>query len=139
MRKVSITTRLTVLFAGASASVLLGLGILISEPSGQKHEIKGKRILGAYASAFLLTLANPATILFFMAAFSAIKVPVVNENRLWILLLVTGTFLGSSIWWLVLSSGATLLEHRISRNLRLFNTVAGAVIIFIGLLQILPQ
>ncbi|MCX6676883.1 MAG: LysE family transporter [Methanothrix sp.] len=119
--------------AGGLVLCLMGLSILNSKPSGPKHEIKGKRILGAYASIFLLTLANPATILFFMAAFSSIKVPIIDEQRSWILLFVVGTLLGSSIWWLVLSSSASLLDHRISQNLRLFNTAAGSMIILLGL------
>lgn len=132
----AINYRYPLQLAGGLVLCLMGLSILNSKTSGQRHEIKGKRILGAYGSTFLLTLANPATIMFFMAAFSSIKFPPFDKQWSWILLFVVGSFFGSSIWWLALSCSASLLEHRISQNLRLFNTAAGCMIILLGLLAI---
>lgn len=121
---------------------LNGLFIFISKPSGPRHGIEGRKILGAYASTFFLTLTNPATILFFVAAFSCQKTPYVEGRGLDILdifLLIAGTFLGSSIWWLVLSSSASLFEDRISKRLRLLNIAGGTLIILLGFFSMIDS
>ena len=67
----------------------------------------------AGVSSFMITLTNPATIfamLAVVAAFGGV------ENNLQAVLLVIGIFTGSSLWWLMLSGGTSLVRMHITEN-----------------------
>ncbi len=122
---------------GGMAICLIGLHIFISKTYETKGRMDGKNILNACISTFFLTIANPATVLFFMAAFTGLGVTRIKDNELGIVLVVSGTFLGSSIWWLVLSVGTDLLMDRAISRLNLLTRVMGVLIFFIGLYAVL--
>ena len=73
-----------------------------------------------------LTLTNPATILFFVAAFGAVGFTGIGHGSPDALihagLVVTGTFTGSMLWWLLVTGIARKLRGRITdHHLRLLN------------------
>ncbi len=73
-----------------------------------------------------LTLTNPATILFFVAAFGAVGFTGIGHHSAEALfhagLVVAGTFTGSMLWWLIVAGIARRLRGRITDNhLRLLN------------------
>jgi arginine exporter protein ArgO len=48
--------------------------------------------------------------------------------------LIVGVFLGSASWWLLLSTGASLIRDRVGpRGMRAVNIVSGAAILAFGL------
>jgi threonine/homoserine/homoserine lactone efflux protein len=82
----------------------------------------------AFGSVFLLTMANPATILSFLAVFAGLGAPAADAASA--LDLVAGVFLGSATWWLVLSFLAGSLRGRLDgRSLRWINRLAGVCLI----------
>jgi threonine/homoserine/homoserine lactone efflux protein len=90
----------------------------------------------AFGSMFLLTLANPATILSFFAVFAGLGI---SPQRGSALPLVAGVFLGSAAWWLVLSQLAGLFRcHLQDGRLRLLNVVAGASLLALALWSLWP-
>jgi len=52
----------------------LGLKTFLARPAEQVVLARGNRLLGAYASTFLMTLTNPMTILSFAAIFAGLNV-----------------------------------------------------------------
>lgn len=91
--------------------------------------------LSAYASTFVLTLTNPMTILAFAAIFAGLGLAETTQNYASAGLLVAGVFTGSALWWLFLSSGATLFRHKFdARRLTWINKGAGVIIVVFGLL-----
>jgi len=58
----------------------------------------GRKLAGTFGAAFLLTLANPATILSFVAIFAALGWAKAAANDVDASLLVAGVFIGSSLW-----------------------------------------
>jgi len=66
-------------------------------------------LLHQYASTFVLTVTNPATILSFTAAFGALGL----ATRLAAATLVAGVFLGSAAWWLLLAGATSRLRGRL--------------------------
>lgn len=124
---------------GGLAICLLGLHIILSRPPEARCRIDGKDVFGAYITTFFLTLANPATILFFMAAFAGLGVTSINDNELGTLLIVLGTFLGSSMWWLMLCAGTGLIIDRTTSRLHMFNRAVGMMILLIGLYAMLAS
>jgi len=52
-------------------------------------------------------------------------------------LLVLGVFMGSSVWWLILSGGVNLLRTRLAPHaLRWINRASGLIILGFGLLAL---
>ena len=95
----------------------------------------------AFMSTFLLTLANPVTMLSFAAVFAGLGVAPVGTVPGMIqgadsaaAALVLGVFLGSALWWLTLSSVIGRLRHYIgARTLAVINRVCGTVLTAFGL------
>ncbi len=94
-------------------------------------------LAAAYGSTLLLTLANLLTIFAFGAIFVGLGVVPAGSARLATTWLVVGLFVGSSLWWLGLS---TLTSHLRSRlrpaALRLVNRVSGGAIAGFGLIAL---
>lgn len=91
----------------------------------------------AFMSTFLLTLANPMTMLSFAAVFAGLGVTpagVIKGTNSTAAAMVAGVFLGSALWWLILSSVIGRLRHYIgARILTLINRVSGTVLTAFGL------
>lgn len=97
----------------------------------------------AFASTFLLTLANPITLLSFAAVFAGLGVSpagVVRGANGAAAALVVGVFAGSALWWLILSSSVGRLRHVIGvHTLTLINRACGTVLTAFGLYAIASQ
>lgn len=100
-----------------------------AEASGGPTPSLGK----AFASTFLLTLANPMTIASFAAVFAGLGLGVEDgrtgpEGGL----LVAGVFAGSALWWLALSGAAGLFRDRFADRLGFLNILSGIVLVGFG-------
>ena len=85
-----------------------------------------------FLKTMLLTLANPSTILTFMAIFAGVPGAASSDLAL-APVMVTGVLLGSAAWWLTLSQGVGFIRHRISeRALKWMNWVAGILLVAFG-------
>jgi threonine/homoserine/homoserine lactone efflux protein len=116
----------------------LGVKTAMTKPIEQPNPKKNGGILGAYASTFFLTLANPMTILSFAAIFSGLGLASVGGNHASAGVLVLGVFIGSSLWWLILSGGVGLFRAKIDfHGLQWINRISGVVITGFGLMTIL--
>ena len=113
----------------------LGLRTLAARPAEKAAGGgRGGGLVGAYASAFFLTLTNPTTILSFAAVFAAVSV---ETEALTVVPLVAGVFLGSASWWLLLSTGVSLFRDKVGpRGMRAVNVVSGAAILAFGLVAV---
>ncbi len=112
----------------------LGVRTLLSTPATQAAKVDGAGYWGAYASTFVLTLTNPLTIFSFLAVFAGLGLATAGGAPRQALALVVGVFVGSALWWLLLSSGVSLLRRRLGIEVLLWvNRVAGAVLIGFGL------
>ncbi len=90
-------------------------------------------MLGGFATGLSLTLTNPATIMAFIAIFAGFGLGG-TMGRFDAATLVTGVFLGSSLWWLTLSSGVAAVRHRISDSgLTLLNHCTGVALAVFGI------
>lgn len=88
--------------------------------------------LAGFMTGLTLTLTNPATIMAFIAIFAAFGLGGLEFVDACVL--VFGVFLGSSSWWLALSSGVAAMRHRISdRGLVTLNTCTGVALGAFGL------
>ena len=110
----------------------LGVKTLIAKPVSLDAEHGNARASGfsrQFASTFLLTLANPPTIVAFAAVFASVGLVVGGDHAV-AALLVAGVALGSAAWWAILALGASWLRTRIGpRFLRSVNIVSGLLLV----------
>ena len=91
----------------------------------------------AYVSTVFITLANPMTIAGFIGIYSGFGVGLATSGLAQISWLVAGVFLGSAVWWLLLSGFAAWLGKKIpDGGLHAINIGAGLAIAFIGVWQL---
>ncbi len=115
----------------------LGVKIWRDRPANEAAPAKGKTLVGAYLSTVFLTLTNPATIFSFVAVFAGLGLASAQYAYGAAMVLVGGVFLGSALWWLLLSGGISLLRHRINlKQLHWLNRGSGLVILGFGILAL---
>ncbi len=123
---------------GGAFLCYLGVRTFLSRPAEQAASAKSTGLAGAYASTLLLTLTNPTTILSFAAVFAGLGLASAGGNYAASGLLVLGVFLGSALWWLLLSSGVSLFRSKFGpRQLRWVNRLSGVIILSFGVLALL--
>ncbi|MDP4103582.1 MAG: LysE family transporter [Bacillota bacterium] len=128
-----IGQQLWIHFIGAMFLSYLGVKIFFSRPSNVSAEAKGNKPFTAYASTFFLTITNPVTILSFIAIFSGLGITNNDKTTLG-LFLVLGVFLGSALWWLLLSSIAGIVANRMKNfSLSFVNRISGLILLSFGL------
>jgi len=116
----------------------LGLKTFLTSPSEQVAPAQGNSLAGAYTSTFFLTLTNPMTILSFTAIFAGLGLGSSGGNYISAGVLVMGVFIGSALWWLILSSVVGLFGRKYtSQRLRWINRISGIIITVFGLLALL--
>ena len=119
---------------GRAAGFLSGLGATTADAF-----YGAVAAFGLTAVTGFLTLTNPATILSFALIFAGVGVTGSREAG-WLpaVLLVLGVFVGSALWWFLLSGSVTLLRGRLTPNLlRWVNRAAGLIIGGFGALILL--
>ncbi len=128
-----ISQQLWLKLIGGAFLCYLGVRTLLAHPSAQAANASGAGLLGAYASTFFLTLTNPTTILSFLAVFAGLGLASAAGSYGAAGLLVLGVFIGSALWWLLLSGGVGLLRARVTpATLVWVNRVSGIIILLFG-------
>ena len=114
----------------------LGTKTLFSKPA-EESAVTKKSHLNFYSSTLFLTLTNPMTILSFVAVFAGLGLANTSYTFLGATLVVFGVFIGSALWWLVLSGGVSLLKNKFNQEgLRIVNIVAGIIIVGFGIFSL---
>ena len=118
---------------GGAFLCYLGIKTLLVRPAETAAQAKSNGLFGAYASTFFLTLTNPASIVLFSAIFAGLGLFGGVGSVGAAMALVGGIALGSAAWWLLLSSGVSLLRSRFdARAMRWVNVASGLIILSFG-------
>ncbi|MCP4351684.1 MAG: LysE family transporter [Desulfobacterales bacterium] len=116
----------------------LGIRAFMSKPSEQAASVNKYSNFGAYGTTFLLTLTNPMTILSFAAIFAGLGIISKTVHYFSASLLVIGVFMGSALWWFILSGSASLFRSKLtSARLAWLNRISGIIILTFGLFALL--
>jgi threonine/homoserine/homoserine lactone efflux protein len=116
----------------------LGVQTFLAAPPAEAAPARATGLAGAYLSTLVLTLANPTTILSFVAIFAGFGAAARADSYAGAAVLVLGVFLGSALWWLVLSGGVSRVGGRLSpATLTWINRMSGLVIGAFGVLALL--
>ena len=118
--------------------IYLGLKILVTKPAERAATAKANGYFGAYASTLLLTLTNPLTILSFAAIFAGIGVGGANKSSISASTVVLGVFVGSTLWWCILTSGISLSRRKFTPQWLLWiNRISGIILILFGVFALI--
>ena len=124
--------------AGGIFLCYLGVRTFLAQPAERAAATRQAGLLGAYASTLFLTLTNPMTIMFFAAVFAGLGITTAPSGYLSSGLLVTGVFLGSALWWFVLTSGASLfLAKSSTHHWCWINRISGVILVGFGVAALL--
>lgn len=116
----------------------IGAQIFLSKNTQQVTSGNNSSLVGDYVSTLFLTLANPMTFLAFAAVFAGMGVVDISGRYISACLLVAGVFVGSTLWWLALSTVAGMFAGKLTcRKLTWLNRTSGAVIAGFGILVLL--
>ena len=128
--------RVWIRLVGGTLMLFLGVRTFRARPSDPKLRINSSGILRSYLSTVFLTLTNPLTIFAFIAVFAALGLGK-GLDYFSASTLVIGIFIGSSLWFLSLSSGVTLFRNKLDLvGLQWVNRIAGILIIISGIVAI---
>ena len=112
----------------------LGVKLFLSKPATKEATIASKGLLNNFISTFFLTLTNPSTILSFIAIFAGLGLASTTSNYFSSMAIVFGVFMGSALWWFILSSIVSFFRHKItSDRLVWVNRLSGLVLGSFGL------
>jgi threonine/homoserine/homoserine lactone efflux protein len=128
---------------GGAALVYLGVRTLWARPADAPARAGAAGLGGMYLSTLALTLTNPMTILSFAALFAGLGLGGDRGDGTTASAMVLGVFLGSALWWLLLTGGIALARRRLTSHLlRSINTLSGLALLGFGLfalVSLLPQ
>jgi threonine/homoserine/homoserine lactone efflux protein len=122
-------------FVGGIFLLYLGFKTFRDEPTTHAATVSGTGLIGTAFSTFFLTLTNPMTIISFAAIFAALGIDASNYASG--IKLVSGVFLGSALWFILLTTFLSFFHKKIGhKGLNLINKISGSIIIGFGLLSI---
>jgi len=129
-----ISQRIWIRLVGGALLLFLGVRTFRAQPTDPKFRIHSSGMLASYLYTVFLTLTNPLTIFAFIAVFAALGLGS-GLGYFSASALVAGVFIGSCLWFLLLSSGVTLFRKKLDLvGLRWVNRIAGILIIISGVI-----
>ena len=121
---------------GGATIVLLGIRTMRSRPGEVARDADRPGLASAYLSIFALTMTNPMTILSFAAVFAGLGLAGSSFSDA--LVLTLGVLVGSSLWWVVLTTIVGWFRERVSTTAMLWvNRISGAALVAFGIVAIL--
>lgn len=121
---------------GGAIIMLLGIRTMRSRPGEVARDEDRPGLAAAYISIFALTMTNPMTILSFAAVFAGLGLAV-GSSFSDALVLTLAVLVGSSLWWVVLTSIVGWLRVRVSTTALLWvNRISGAALVVFGIVAI---
>ncbi len=119
------------------AIFLAGLGVrtLLRVKKPLSTQIQpSKELSKDFLSAFFLTITNPMTIITFAAIFAGLGLGLSHSySHVSAVSLVSGVFVGSLLWWVILSLGAGFFSGLMEKGLiKYTNLITGFALIIFG-------
>ncbi|MHA1107967.1 MAG: LysE family transporter, partial [Alphaproteobacteria bacterium] len=116
---------------------IMAIRVFVTSPL--RNEVHGsENLLADFFTAFVVTGTNPITLVAFGVVFTAIGVVAAGEALEWAEALVAGVFVGSALWWTVLTGIAGVWRGAIYHGgLRWINMMSATVILVSGVVVLI--
>ena len=99
---------------GGMFLIYLAIKIFFAKPPLKESDEKKHNHYGDYFSIFLLTIVNPQTIFTFLVLFTTVGLGSGHFSYLSTVLMIVGVSLGTTAWWLILSTIVYLFRNKFS-------------------------
>ena len=121
---------------GGSLLILIGVWYYLRKPPTLHGKKRDEATNSDFVSTFLLTATNPTTVLSFIAVLATLGMK--EQRAVWMtVLLIGGIFVGSMMWWIILTITVGALRRKIDdRTMVWMNRVAGFAIGGFGVVNI---
>ncbi len=114
--------------------LFLGIKSFVKKLASMAANLDSKGLYKNFVSTFFLTVSNPTTILSFLALFAGLGLGTTKTNYLSSMTLVFGVFIGSALWWFILSTLVSFSQSKITPDRLIWiNRLSGLIIISFGL------
>jgi threonine/homoserine/homoserine lactone efflux protein len=125
-------------FAAGVVLIFVGIRIFLSLPAPLNEKTGHETYLKDYLSMVAIAIANPLTLIFFVAILPGFGVVLPENSVLSASVFVGGVFFGSTLWWIILCGSIGSLRSRITAgHLGLINRISGALIVCFGVGMVL--
>lgn len=133
-----------VMLIGGIVIFLIGLQIAVKNPI---KDLRQRKIDAVSMNAkdvfrgFLMTILNPGALVLMLGIFAFFGLDLGEGYRpLAVAVVLGGIFLGTTLWWFVLSSGISLFRKRFRlRQMLVINRVSGIIIALLGLASVVQS
>lgn len=133
-----VTRQMWLRLIGGVFLIYLGVKTFLAKPVENSRGTNGKGLLGSYVSTFFLTLTNPLSIIAFLGVFAGFGLRNFDLSIGSASTLIAGVFLGSSLWFFLLSYSITLFREKINATgLGWVNRISGLLIVMFGIIAII--
>lgn len=123
---------------GALFLCYLGVVTFFAKPSTSSNNEISVTLSRAFLTTFFLTLINPMTIISFAGVYAGLGIGMGFPNIAGALTMTLGVFLGSAIWWFILSLVTSLFKDKMNAKFSIWlNKFSGAVIFGFGALALI--
>lgn len=113
--------------------IYIGIKSICIKSSVSLDTIYKESLFKTFITTFLLTLTNPLTIVSFFGIFAGLNFVSVSP-----IIIITGVFCGSLLWWFVLSTVVSWFKERLSNRFILAtNRICGLFIVGFGCFAII--
>ena len=113
--------------------ILMGLKILRSQFELTEKKSSSQTLLQDYISTFFLNITNPITLVSYFAIFSSYGFAEGQAITSSTPFLLIGIFIGSALWWAILSNGISFFRNRLNQRVLLYiNRIAGLIVVSFG-------
>jgi threonine/homoserine/homoserine lactone efflux protein len=121
---------------GGAFLVWLGVRTILAPPADHVAEVRERPgLAGAALSIYGLTMTNPMTILSFGAIFAGLGLAGRSADEA--ALLTIGVFLGSMLWWVVLTTALAAFRARLTpRVLGAITRASGVLLVGFGIVAV---
>lgn len=125
---------------GGFALIAIAIKLWFNHPHVDDIKDDYKDIIKAVLGTFLLTIANPLTVLGFVAIFVSVGLGEMGNNYYNASLISFGIFIGSCLWWAIISFGTAKVGKGISdKGLEKVNHISAIIIMIFGLAAFLKN
>jgi threonine/homoserine/homoserine lactone efflux protein len=120
-------------FIAGIVLLVIGVKVFLSAPPETNARPEHESYIRDYLTTVAIGIANPLTLLFFIAILPAFGVVFQGASQVLAAEFVAGVFCGSTLWWIILCGLIGSFRSRLSiENLRQINKISGIMIVCIG-------